>query len=62
MRSMEKALSLLIGPSEGASAIAEKFGLHQIFRNCAAIHGNERLTGSWAVRMNITRGELLAAT
>ena len=62
MRSMKEALPLLAGTRKGAPAITEKFGFHQIFGNCAAVYGDERLTGSRAVRVNITRCEFLAAT
>ncbi|MGF6701380.1 hypothetical protein OKW38_006057 [Paraburkholderia sp. MM5496-R1] len=38
----------------------EKFGFEQIFRNRAAVHRNERLVRTRAIRVNHFRHQLLA--
>ena len=59
---LEKTIPLISGPSKRTLAVAEKFRLHQCFRDRAAIDCHERLANPCALGMNFPCHHLLAAT
>ena len=57
----KKPVAVVVRAGEGAFAVAEELGLHQRFGNRAAVDRDEGFVGACAVRMDIARGQLLAA-
>jgi hypothetical protein len=58
---LEEAVAVLLGAGERALAVAEELRLHQVFRNRAAVDGDEGLRGPPAGLVHQPRGQLLAA-
>src|SRR3982751_6111804 len=60
MRGLEKSVTVAVGAGEGPLSIAEKFGLHKVFRDGPAIHRDKWLRAAGSFLMNKPGGELLA--
>ena len=54
-RSLKESLPIALGSGESALAVTEELGLHQSFRNRAAIYGDERLLTSTRRIVNRSR-------
>ena len=61
IRGLEEAVAVGFGAGERTFAVAEEFALHQVFRDRAAIHRDERLFAARAVQVDRAGRELLAA-